>query len=81
MMQKGPGEGYHAARDRALRLAPDACCKLSWDGGVRHYRIQRGGRDMACAATSAREAWNRFVDRLEAAERARSRPDRTSGMT
>lgn len=81
MMQKGPGEGYNAARDRALRMAPDACCKLSWNGGVRHYRIHRGDQDMACAATSAREAWNRFVDRLEAARCASDAPDPTSGMT
>ena len=66
MFQKGPGEGFHAAKDEALSMEPGATCRLSWNGGIRHYRIHVGEEDVSCAAESSREAWNKFVGRLKA---------------
>lgn len=65
MFQKGPGEGYSAAKDACLSLESNAACRESFNGGIRHYRIFVGDTDMSCAAASAREAWNRFFDRLQ----------------
>lgn len=66
MFQKGPGDGYMAAKQAALLREPTASCRLSYSGGTRHYRIFVGERDIGCAAGSSRDAWNRFLDRLEA---------------
>lgn len=66
MFQKGPGKGYHTAKKDALAINPRLSCKLSYDGGLRHFRIFEGETDLACGATSAREAWNKILGRLEA---------------
>ncbi|MCW3782895.1 hypothetical protein [Defluviimonas salinarum] len=66
MFQKGPGEGYMEAKDQVLALVPNASCRLSSNGGVRHYRIFVGEEDVSCAAASSRDAWNRYLDRVTA---------------
>ncbi|WP_370193277.1 MULTISPECIES: hypothetical protein [Aurantimonas] len=63
MFQKGPGEGFHSAKDDVLEREPNARCRLSFNGGIRHYRIFVGEEDVACAAESSRAAWNKFLER------------------
>lgn len=65
MFQRGPGEGYHAAKAECLKQEPSANCRLAFNGGIRHYRIHVGDEDVSCAAKSSRAAWNKFLDRLE----------------
>ena len=64
MFQIGPGEGYRAAKDRSLGINPHLSCRISYNGGVRHFRIYDSEKDIGCAATSAREAWNKVLCRL-----------------
>lgn len=66
MFRKGPGEDYHAAKEKALAIEPAARCRVALNGGVRHFRIHVGDEDAGCGAASAREAWNRYLGRLEA---------------
>lgn len=65
MFQKGPGEGFQAAKEAVLALEPTASCRISYDGGTRHFRIFVSDRDVGCGAMSSRGAWNKYLERLE----------------
>lgn len=67
MFQRGPGEGYGAARDEVLAREPGATCRRSDLGGIRHYRIFVHDEDVACGDMSSRGAWG-YLDRLNAAQ-------------
>ena len=70
MFQKGPGEGYQAAKSDAQTINPNLRCRLSNNGGITHYRILDGNVDVGCGAASAREAWNKILCRYERQSRA-----------
>lgn len=65
MLMKGPGEGYHAAKAKALLLNPNLRCRVSYNGGTRHFRIFDNEQDIGCAALSSRDAWNKCLGRME----------------
>lgn len=59
MFQKGPGEGYMAAKADVLRCRPQAKCHRYEHG----YAIYVDGKLIAGGAT-ARHAWNNALDKL-----------------
>lgn len=66
MFQMGPGEGYHAAKDRALAIEPSLVCRaVFYAGKVAGYRVEwPDGRKFADGAMMARNAWNNALDKL-----------------
>ena len=63
--QKGPGEGFHAAKDDALAIDPRLRCRAirrsSYHGGPQHlygYVVENHlGAVMGKSVTQARDAW------------------------
>lgn len=64
--QKGPGEGYGAAKQEALAHGDDLrCVALYWSGRIDGYAVEdRAGR---CIGTGrlARDAWAAALARLQ----------------
>lgn len=60
MFQRGPGEGYHAAKAEAIALEPRAACRRETASGIVGYVIRVDGRAM-CSAGSARECWGKAL--------------------
>lgn len=65
MFQKGPGEGYHAAKDDFLAAVPGSVCKVEWRAGMKCFSVYRPGDDRPFAIDSnARSAWNKSLEKL-----------------
>lgn len=67
-LQKGPGEGYGAAKDEALALDPTLVCKrhvYHAPGGtpLKGWVVWRGDKGIGSAAI-ARDAWAKALDFL-----------------
>lgn len=60
MLQKGPGEGYHAAKYECLSIDSALTCRKV-DGG---YAVFRGYRCIG-AGRIARDAWNEALATLK----------------
>jgi len=59
--QKGPGEGYHAAKADALRICPTLRChRVMFQDGrrVAGYFVEDGRGSEFTSAVLARDAWN-----------------------
>lgn len=68
MFEKGPGEGYRAAKAAALEIDPSLHCERyfgGYGGGgtIKGYVIYRDGKVLVSAGSS-REAWNKALARL-----------------
>lgn len=62
--QRGPGEGYHAAKAAALRIDPSLRCRaLVWDGRIDGYVVERGGALLGTGRI-ARDAWGDALSKL-----------------
>jgi hypothetical protein len=72
--QRGPGEGYHAAKAAVLAICPTAVCRRRFSGSIRGYVVYRtrGGATGIAGAGSAREAWNLALSRLDARKPTRT---------
>lgn len=58
MFQRGPGEGYHAAKDYVLASEPGCRCRKVRDGHrVVGFIVERENKIIG-RGRSAREAWN-----------------------
>lgn len=58
-VQKGPGEGYMAAKADVLTRHPSLrCVARYWDGRVDGYVVKDGSGGVLGTGRSAREAWN-----------------------
>lgn len=72
MFQKGPGEGYMAAKEAALALCPSAVCRFkktrALSGFVVYSNKKHADYDVHAIASgaSARDAWNKALDVLGA---------------
>lgn len=66
--QRGPGEGYHAAKDAVLAVVPTAVCVRRQFSSIRGYVVYRTRGDTIgiAGAGSAREAWSLALTRLDA---------------
>ena len=65
MFQKGPGEGYGAAKQEALALDPTLKCKnASALVGEPYFVVERDGKRVGSGGRIARDAWVSALDRL-----------------
>lgn len=69
MFQHGPGEGYMAAKDDVLELAPKAVCRqIGGPDGVTGYAVFLNSADDHWIGTGAiaRDAWGDVLHKLKA---------------
>ena len=65
MLQRGPGEGYHAAKGDALALAPHLECRACWQGRrIAGYTVTNKAGRVFGSGRSAREAWGVALENL-----------------
>jgi hypothetical protein len=65
MFQKGPGEGFGAAKDEALALDPTLRCRnVTHAVGRPYFVVVRGEKRVGEGGRIARDAWRAAVDRL-----------------
>lgn len=72
MMQKGPGEGYMAAKDEALALKPGLKCKrIMYGSSVLGYVVldPKDADRQYGRGPVARDAWGEAVECLKTGER------------
>lgn len=66
--QKGPGEGYMAAKKEVLAICPSAVCyRVTGWGCVTGYVVYRdkNAKTGIGSGTNARDAWNNALDKLK----------------
>jgi len=68
MFQKGPGEGYGAAKDEVLALDPSLRCKnaTAQVGQSYYVVIRKDGKRVGAGASNARGAWLSALSALQA---------------
>lgn len=75
MWQRGPGEGFHAAKDDALHLDPTLRCQRSHYDGWRMYVVLRDGKVIG-SGNQARDAWAAALDYLREQAQAAGEDER-----
>jgi len=87
MWQKGPGAGYGAARAEVLLRFPKAVCRRETRGtgqiSITGYFVYLDGNDRReradGAGRSAREAWNKALERIDRLASGEGTQSRTQG--
>ncbi len=66
MFQRGPGEGYHAAKDDALAIDPSLRCTLVRDerGRTAGFIVRQADGRSIGHGTVARDAWSAAFAKL-----------------
>lgn len=73
-MQRGPGEGYMAAKDEVRKLMPESvCCRKESICDIKGYVVYPTKEDADndtngyASAATARDAWNNALNKLKRA--------------
>ena len=62
--QRGPGKGYHSAKEKVLKIEPSAVCKRENRAGIIGYLVYVGDK-IICSDGNARDCWSKALEILQ----------------